>query len=37
MNTSDNKGFDFRWLGTVLAVSVTAAGLGFALGLWLGS
>lgn len=34
---NESKGFDFRWLGTILAVSGAAAALGFLIGLWLGS
>lgn len=29
--------FDFRWLATVAAVGLAAAGAGFLVGLWLGS
>jgi hypothetical protein len=32
-----SKDFDFRWLGTVVAISLAAAALGFLLGYWLGS
>lgn len=35
--TEKPRSFDFRWVGTVVAVGLLAAGAGFAVGLWLGS
>lgn len=32
----DLKEFDYRWIGTVVVVSVAAATVGFLVGLWLG-
>jgi hypothetical protein len=34
---TQSKGIDVRWLVTVLAVSLFSAGLGFLVGLWIGS
>lgn len=36
MTEKKSGGPDVRWIATVIAVGLVAAGIGFAVGLWLG-